>query len=123
MNPEESVESRRSHEKWLRIRTEINKLDKQKTVLQCRNKICNLRDIYKNAKENNVKTESSPTFPQYFHHSEEVLGCRAAVNMPETIEAGQFAVMQMCLCLLPPDTNHCHQGKEDGLLCSKPSGK
>ena len=40
-------------------------------------KIRNLKDIYKNAKENNAKTGSFPTFPQYFHDFDEVLGCRA----------------------------------------------
>ena len=78
------IESSRSHETWLKIRGEINKLGKEKTVLQCRNKIRNLKDIYKNAKENNVKTGSS-SFPQYFHHFDEVPGCRAVVNMPEMI--------------------------------------
>ena len=33
------TETSRSHETWLKIRTEINKLGKEKTVLQCRNKI------------------------------------------------------------------------------------
>ena len=71
------IESSRSHETQLKIRAEINKLGKEKTVLQCRNKIRNLKDIYNKAKENNGKTGSSPTFPQHFHNFDGVLGCRA----------------------------------------------
>ena len=82
------IGSSRSHETWLKIRAEINKLGEEKTVLQCRNQIHNLKDIYKNAKENNAKIGSSPMFPQYFHDFDEVLGCRAVVNMPEMIEVG-----------------------------------
>ena len=71
------IESSGSHETWLKIRAEINKLGKEKKVLLCIKKIRNLKDIYKNAKENNAKTGSFPTFPQYFHDFDEVLGCRA----------------------------------------------
>ena len=56
-------ESSRSHETSLKIRTEINKSGKEKTVLQYRNKIRNLKDIYKNVKENNAKTGGSSMFP------------------------------------------------------------
>ena len=86
------IESSRSHKTWLRIRAEINTLGKEKTVLQCIKKIRNLKDIYKNAKENNAKTGSSPMFPQYFHDFDEVLGCRAVVNMLEMIEVGQVCL-------------------------------
>ena len=83
------IESSRSNETSLEIKTEINKSGKEKTVLQYRNKIRNLKDIYKNAKENNAKTGSSSMFPQYFHDFDEVLGGRAIVNMSEMIEVGQ----------------------------------
>ena len=105
------------------MRAEINKLGKKKTVLKCRNKIRNSKDIYKNAKENNAKTGTSPAFPQYFHDFDEVLGCRAVVNMPETIEVGQVYRSADVPVFTCSDTNHCQQSKEDGLLCSKPSGK
>ena len=117
------IESSRSHETWLKIRAEINKLRKGKTVIQCRNKICNLKDIYKNAKENNAQTGISPTFPQYFHDFDEVLGCRAVVNMQETIEVGQVCRSADVPVFTSSDTKHCQKSKEDGSFCSKPSGK
>ena len=92
-------------------------------MLQCRNKICNLKDIYKNVKENNTKTGSSPMFPQYFHDFEEVLSCRAVVNTPQTIEVGQVFCTEDVPVFTSSDTNHCQKSKEDGSLCSKPSGK
>ena len=108
------IEFSRSHETWLKITAEIDKLGKQKTVLQCRSKIRNLKDIYKNAKGNNAKTGSSPTFPQYFHHFDEVPSCRAVVNMPEMIEAGQVFCNADVPVFTSSDTNHCQQSKEDG---------
>ena len=117
------IESWRSHETWLKIRAENNKLGKEKTVLQCRNKIRNSKDIYKNVKENNAKTGSSPTFPQYFHDFDEILGCRSVVNMPEIIEVGQVCRSADVPVFTSSDTNYCQQSKEDGLLCWKSSGK
>ena len=45
------IESSISYETWLKIRAETNKLDKEKMVLQCRNKIRNLKDIDQNGKK------------------------------------------------------------------------
>ena len=86
------VELGKSLETWLKIRTEINKLGKEKTVLLCIKKILNLKNIYKYAKENNAKTGSFPTFLQYFHNFDKVLGCRAVVIMLEMIEIGQVCL-------------------------------
>ena len=74
-------------------------------------------------KKNNAKTGSSPTFPQYFHDFDEVLGCRAVLNMPEMIEVGQVCRSADVHVFTFTDTNHCQQRKEDDLLCSKPSDK
>ena len=93
----------------MKVRTEINKLGKEITALQCKNKIRNLKDIYKNVKENNAKTGSSPTFPQYFHHFDEVLGCKAVVNMLEMTEAGQVCCNANVPVFTSSGTNRCQQ--------------
>ena len=45
------------------------------------------------------------------------------LNMPEMIEVGQVYCNVDMPVFTFSDTNHCPQNKEDGLLCSKPSGK
>ena len=91
----------------MKIRAEINKLGKEKTVLQYIKKIRNLKEICKNAKENIAKTGSSPTFPQYSHDFDEVLGCRAVVKMLEMIEVGQVCLNADVSVFTSFDTNHC----------------
>ena len=97
------------------MRTEIDNLGKEKTVLQCRNKIRNLQDISNNAKENNAKKGTSSTFPHYFHDFDKVLCCRAVVNMPKRIEVGQVCRNTDVPVFNFSHTSRCRQSREDGL--------
>ena len=105
-------QSSRSHGPCLKMRTDINKMGKEKAVLQCRNKIRNLQHIYMNAKENNTKTGSSSTFRHHFHDFDKVLCCRAVVNMAERIELGQVCRNTDVSVFTFSDTSHCRQSKE-----------
>ena len=46
------IESSRCNESWHFIQKEVSKFGHEKTKLQCKNKICNHKDLYKNAKLN-----------------------------------------------------------------------
>ena len=51
-------------------------------------KMRNLKDTYKRAKESNTKTSAAPSFPPYFTQIDEILGCRDVMSLPENSEVG-----------------------------------
>ena len=82
------LQSTRSYETYLKIKTEVDKEGTSRTIKQIKDKLRNLIASYKKAKENNNKTGASPNFPPYFHVFDEVLGCRDVINLPEKLEIG-----------------------------------
>ena len=82
-----------------------------------------MKDIYKNAKEKNPKTGSSPAFLQQFHDFDKFHDCRTVANKPEVIERGKVCCNADVPVSTSSDTNHCQQSKEDDLMCSKASGE
>ena len=64
------------------------KLGHEKTELQCKKKIRNLKDLYKNAKLNNSKSGAAPQKSPIFHVFDEVLSRRNVVNIPKKKEVG-----------------------------------
>ena len=67
---------------------EVPKLGREKTKLQCKNKIRNLKDLYKNTKLNNSKSGAAPQTSPFSDVFDEVLSSRDVVNIPEKKEIG-----------------------------------
>ena len=68
---------------WVKIEAAVDNLGPAKTIKQCKDKMRNLKDTYKRAKESNKKTGAVPSFPPYFTQIDEILGCRDVMSLPE----------------------------------------
>ena len=66
----------------------MNKKGPERTLKQLKDKIRNLKDAYKAARDNNKKTGASPTYSPYFEDFDEVLGTRDVINTPFAREVG-----------------------------------
>ena len=86
------IESTRSHEMWVKIKAAVGNLGPAKNFKQCKDKIRNLKDAYKRAKESNKKTGAAPSFPPYFTQIDEILGCRDVTCLPEKTEVGANSI-------------------------------
>ena len=86
------IESTRSHEMWVKIKAAVGNLGPAKNFKQCKDKIRNLKDAYKRAKESNKKTGAAPSFPPYFTQIDEILGCRDVMCLPEKTEVGANSI-------------------------------
>ena len=54
----------------------IDKLGKENSIKQIKDKLQNREDLYKPAKDNNKKTGSSPMFSPYYQDFDKILGTR-----------------------------------------------
>ena len=68
--------------------TKVVKLGHEKTKLQCKNKIYNLKDLCKNAKLNDSKREAAPQTSPFFDVFDEVSSSRDVVDIPEKKKVG-----------------------------------
>ena len=55
------------YEIWVKIKAAVDNLGPNKTIKQCKEKMRNLKEAYKRAKESNKKTGATPSFPPYFN--------------------------------------------------------
>ena len=78
-----NIESTCSHEIWVKIKAIVDNLGPAKTIKQCKDKMKNLKDAYKRAKESNKKTCAALSFLPYFSRIDEILGCRDVMNSPQ----------------------------------------
>ena len=84
----DDIESARQHAVWLKIKEAIDKLGPSKTVKQLKSKIKNLKDAYKQARDNNKMTGRSPIYSPFYDDFDEILSRRDVVNLPFTAEVG-----------------------------------
>ena len=84
----EVVESSRQYGAWLKIKVAVDAAGPDKSVRQCKDKMRNLKDVYKQARDNNKLTGVSPTYPPFYDDLDEVLGTRDCVSMPNVQEVG-----------------------------------
>ena len=85
----EKVESSQSNDAWQGILIEVNKIEPKKTVKQCKDKMKNLKQSYKESKAKNKETGESPQRSQFYDELDEVLGTCAVMTMPGRIQVGQ----------------------------------
>ena len=83
----EEVESSRSLEAWQKIVQAVNKAGPFKTMKQCKDKLRNLKQAYKDAKTNNSQTGRAAKTSPFFDAFEEVLGSRPVVKMPGVLQS------------------------------------
>ena len=82
------IESSRCNEAWHTIQIEVSKLGIDKSKRQCTDKLRNLKDQYKRAKEINRTSGAAPKTSPFFDDFDEILGTRDIVNIPEFKEVG-----------------------------------
>ena len=58
---------------------------------QIKDKLRNLKDAYKQARENNKQTGKSPIFYPFYEDFDGIFGARDTVNLPYAKEAGVVA--------------------------------
>ena len=66
----QGIESGKSRVIYAKIKAEIDTLGTPKTTKQVREKLRNLKDSYKKAKENNRKSGSAPEFPPIYYQKQ-----------------------------------------------------
>ena len=77
------LESTCSRKMWFKIKAAVDNLGPAKTIKQCKDKMRNIKDAYKRAKESNKKTGAAPSFPPYFTQIDEIYRCTHVMNLPE----------------------------------------
>ena len=82
------MESSKSGEAWQKIVREVNKAGPFKSIKQCKDKLRNLKQSYKDAKSNNKTTGRPPKRSPFFDELDEVLGSRPIITKPGVIEVG-----------------------------------
>jgi hypothetical protein len=82
------LESSRATETWQKIVEEVNKAGAPRTTKQCKDKIRNLKQAYKEAKSHNKETGNSPKTSPFYDEFDEVLATRPVVTMPGVIQSG-----------------------------------
>ena len=70
------------------MRDEGNKHYPEKNLRKCKDKIRNLRDRYKKAKENNKKSGASLAFPPFYEDFDEIFSKRDIIKIPAFVEVG-----------------------------------
>lgn len=75
------------NEAWNKVLSAVSMVGK-KTLQQCKDKIKNLKELYKEAKDKNKTTGETLHKSPFFEIFDDVLGCRHAVTMPIVKEVG-----------------------------------
>ena len=66
---------------WLKVKDKVDSAGPEKSMKQIKTKLRNMKDSYRQAKDNNKKTGSSPQFPKYYHVFDEILGNRDVMSL------------------------------------------
>ena len=74
---------------WDRIVIEVNQFPEKKTLKQCKDKIRNLKQLYKEAKHQNKQSGNAPQTSPFFEDFDEALGNRPVITMPRVKRCGQ----------------------------------
>ena len=108
------LESAENKTTWDKIVLEVNQFLEKKTLKQCKDKIRNLKQQYKDAKHQNKQTGNSPTTNAFYEDFDEVLGNRPVITTPGEKCFGQNTSTGNCsdqAARDQSDTNHGLQGQ------------
>ena len=78
------IESAGSYRAWLKIKVAVDNAGPAKSIKQCKDKVRNLKDAYKQAKDNNKRSGAALQTSTFFEEFDEVLGTRDGVNLNVT---------------------------------------
>ena len=81
----------KQHSLWAKIKVEIAELGNPKSLKQIKDKLRNLKDTYKQVRENNKQTGKLPIFCPFYEDFDGIFGARDTVNLPYAKEAGVVA--------------------------------
>ena len=84
----DELESSRQYSAWLKIKSAVDEAGPTKSIKQCKDKLRNLKDAYKLARDNNKRTGASPNYSPFYDDFDEIFGSRDCVNMPFVTEVG-----------------------------------
>ena len=85
----QEIETFKQPSAWLKMKKEIDKKRISKSVTQIKNKLRNMKDGYKKAKDNNSQTGTSSMYPPFYNDFEEMLGSRDVINLKYVKEVGK----------------------------------
>ena len=85
------LETAKQHSLWAKIKVEIYKLRGPMSMKQVKDKLRNLKDAYKQARDNNKQTGKSPILCPFHEDFDEIFGARDTVNLPYAKEVGVVA--------------------------------
>lgn len=114
----EEVESSRSLEAWQKIVQAVNKAGPFKTMKQCKDKLRNLKQAYKDAKTNNSQTGRAAKTSPLFDVFEEVLGSRPVLKMPGVLQSCSESTTSNSPS--SSKSSHAHSSDSDGDADSSP---
>ena len=120
----EKLESAENKTTWDKIVLEVNQFPEKKTLKQCKDKIRNLNQQYKDAKHQNKQTGNSPTTSAFYEDFDEVLGNRPVITLPGVKRFGQNTSTGNCsdqaeagICF--SGANHRGHDLSDKLSCGR----
>ena len=70
------LETAKQHSLWAKIKVEIDKLGNPKSLKEIKDKLRNLKDASKQARDNNKQTGKSPIFCPFYEDFEDIFGAR-----------------------------------------------
>ena len=85
------LETAKQHSLWAKIKVEIDKLGNPKSLKQIKDKLWNLKDAYKWARDNNKQTGKLPIFCPFYEDFDEIFGAKDTVNLSYAKEVGVVA--------------------------------
>ena len=87
-NNMDNIKSPISNNICAEIKLKVDQQGPTKTIKQCKTKLITLKDTYKKAKDNNVKTGTAPMTCPFYNHIDEILGTRDIVKLHDAREVG-----------------------------------
>ena len=85
------LETAKQHSLWAKIKVEIDKLGNPKSLKQIKDKLRNLKNAYKQARDNNKQTGKPPIFCPFYEDSDDIFDARDTVSLPYTKEVDVVA--------------------------------
>ena len=82
------MESANSQRAWAKIKISVDAAGPAKPIRQCEDKIRDLKDTYKQAKDNNKRSGSAPQTSAYFDYFDQVLGTRDGISLNNITQVG-----------------------------------
>ena len=82
------LETAKLHNLWAKIKVEIDKRGNPRSLKPIKDKLRNLKDAYKQARDNNKQTGKSAIFCHFYEDFDKIFGARNTVNLSYAKEVG-----------------------------------